>query len=254
VFRVPDTAFGGTQNIVFTNGAGQTLSVPFRVIALPGMTSAFPTDFEAGTVVTLTGNNLDDVTKVVLEGTNDQATIVSKSRKQLVIQMPSTTVNRAKLKVTNASGERLTDQEFVYVPNAFGIFKDNFGSGIDNWSWGGTYGPAPDDKITGAASLKAAYDPGGSWGGLSLHSNAGFSVAGYSFISFWVKGADVDKQVDMKVNWGPQRTYTIPAGKWTYFKEPITGFLAANLTINDFVFQIHDEGKTLYFDNILLVK
>jgi hypothetical protein len=254
VFRVPDTAFGGDQNIIFTNSAGKTLSVPFKVIALPGVSSAFPTDFEAGTVVTLTGNNLDDVTKVVIEGTTSQATIVSKSRKQLVIQMPATTVNRAKLRITNSSGERLTDQEFVYVTNAFGIFKDAFGAGIDNWSWGGTYEAVTDDKITGTSALRAAYDPGGSWAGLSMHSNAGFSVAGYSFISFWAKGADVDKQVDLKINWGPTKTYTIPAGKWTYFREPIAGFIAANLTINDFVFQIHESGKTLYFDNILLVK
>src|SRR3982074_755577 len=29
VFRVPDTAFGGMQNIVFTNSKGNKLSVPF---------------------------------------------------------------------------------------------------------------------------------------------------------------------------------------------------------------------------------
>lgn len=253
VFRVPDTAFGGPQNIIFTNSAGKRLSVPFKVIALPNVTSAFPTDFEDGTPITITGNNLDDVTKVVLDNTTNEATIVSKTRKQLLIQMPATTVNKAKLKITNSSGDRITDQEFVYVPNAFGIFKDDFGTGISNWSWGGTYTASTDDKITGTKSLKAAYDPGGAWGGLYLHPNTPIALAGYTYLTFWAKGADVDKQVDLKINWSRTKTYTIPANKWTYFKEPIAGFLSGINNITDFVFQIHDAGKTIYFDNIILV-
>lgn len=82
VFRVPDTAYGGPQNVIFTNADGKTLSVPFAVIALPSVTSAFPTDFEAGSNVSLEGNNLDDVTSVVIDGTTTAVTIVSKTRKK----------------------------------------------------------------------------------------------------------------------------------------------------------------------------
>ncbi|MFT3825428.1 MAG: IPT/TIG domain-containing protein [Chitinophagaceae bacterium] len=250
VFRVPDTAFGGPQNIIFTNSAGKQLTVPFNVVALPTISTAFPTDFETGTTVTITGNNLDDVSKVVLDGTTDAAVIVSKSRKQLVITMPATTIARAKLKITNASGDRLTDMEFVNVAQAFGFFKDDFG--VDNWSWGGDYTAVPENAVTGTRSLKAAYT--GSWGGLSLHSDAGVTITGYKFITFWAKGADIDRQVDLKVNWGPTKTFTITAGIWTYYKIPIDGFLTGITKINDFVLQIHDDGKTIYYDNILLVK
>ncbi|HYC30108.1 MAG TPA: IPT/TIG domain-containing protein, partial [Chitinophagaceae bacterium] len=119
LFRVPDTAFGGPQNIILTNVNGATLNVPFKVIALPTVSDISPIDFEAGTQVTITGNNLGDVTSVLIDGTSDAATIVSKERKKLVIAMPSTAVNRAKLKITNASGERITSQELTYIPNAF---------------------------------------------------------------------------------------------------------------------------------------
>ena len=254
VFRVPDTAFGGNQNVIFTNKEGRTLSMPFKVIALPTVSTAFPTDFEAGTVINLTGNNLDDVTTVVLEGTSDAAIIVSKSRKEMVIKMPTSNVNRAKLQITNSSGVRVTDIEFVNVPKAFGIFKDDLGAGIDNWSWGGTYTPSAENSITGAKGLKAEYDAGGAWGGLYLHPSTPISLAGYSFLSFWVKGADVDKQVTLNINWSKQKVYTIPANKWTYIKEPITPFLAGVNTITDFVLQMHEAGKTVYYDNILLVQ
>src|SRR5207245_1978671 len=97
VFRVPDTVSGGPQNIVFTNSDGKTLIVPFTGLAFPKVTSASNYDFVAGTQLTLTGNNLETVSKVVLHGSTSAATIVSKSKKQLVIKMPSTTVARAAL-------------------------------------------------------------------------------------------------------------------------------------------------------------
>ncbi|RYF62531.1 MAG: cell shape determination protein CcmA, partial [Cytophagaceae bacterium] len=35
MFRVPTEAAGGKQNIMLTNSAGQTLTVPFKVLAFP---------------------------------------------------------------------------------------------------------------------------------------------------------------------------------------------------------------------------
>lgn len=72
IFSVPDTAVRGSQNIVFTNSDGKVLKVPFKVLPFGVVNSAFPNDFEAGTLVTLTGNNLDVVTKIVLAGTTDE--------------------------------------------------------------------------------------------------------------------------------------------------------------------------------------
>ncbi|MBL7743374.1 MAG: IPT/TIG domain-containing protein [Chitinophagaceae bacterium] len=255
VFRVPDTAFGGPQNIIFTNSEGKTLSVPFSVIALPNITSAFPTDFEAGTTVTIKGNNLDDVTSVVLEGTTNAATIVSKTRKQLVITMPASNVDRAKLKITNLSGERLTDMDFVNVSKALTVFTDQLNNGFENWGWGGTFAASADDKITGASSLKAAFDPGGSWGGLQLGNGGSINITGYKYFGFWVKGADIDKNVQFWLNWGNQKVITVPANKWTYFRyELATQYAGVSMSINNVTFQIFEAGKTLYFDNIMFFK
>ncbi len=172
VFRVPDTAFGGPQNIIFTNRNGQTLTVPFKVLAFPGVTAAFPTDFEPGTVVTLTGSNLDDVTNVVIDGTTDQATIISKTRSTLVIGMPASNVNRGKLKITNTTGVRVTDIEFVNVTKATPVFTEQLDNGFQNWGWGGSFDASTDNFISGTKAMKAAYDPGGSWGGMQLGGGA----------------------------------------------------------------------------------
>lgn len=254
VFRVPDTAFGGPQNVIFTNADGKTLSVPFSVIALPSVTSAFPTDFIANTEVTLKGNNLDDVTTVILEGTTDACTIVSKTRKQMIISMPSTTANRAKLKLTNSSGIRITDMEFVNVSRAITVFSDQLDNGFENWGWGGDFNASADDKITGAKSMKAAYDPAGSWGGMQLGNGGSVNIAGYKYFSFWAKGADIDKNVQFLINWGNQKVITIPANKWTYFRyELATAYPGVN-DVNNVTFQIQEAGKTIYFDNIMFFK
>lgn len=255
VFRVPDTAFGGPQNVIFTNADGKTLTIPFSVIALPNVTSAFPTDFEAGTQVTLNGNNLDDVTSVTLEGTTDACTIVSKTRKKLVLSMPVSTADRAKLKITNASGIRITDMEFVNVNRALTVFTDQLNNGFENWGWGGDFNASADDKITGSKCMKAAYDPGGSWGGMQLGNGGSINVAGYKYFSFWVKGADVDKNVQFLLNWGNQKVITIPANKWTYFRyELATGYPGLGNSVNNVTFQIQEAGKTLLFDNIMFFK
>lgn len=254
VFRVPDTAFGGPQNVIFTNADGKTLSVPFSVIALPNVTSAFPTDFAANTEVTLKGNNLDDVTSVILEGTTDACTIVSKTRKQMVVRMPVSTADRAKLKLTNASGIRITDMEFVNVNRAITVFSEQLDNGFENWGWGGDFNASTDDKITGTKCMKAAFDPAGSWGGMQLGNGGSVNITGYKYFSFWVKGADVDKNVQFWLNWGNQKVVTIPANKWTYFRYELATNYPGVTSVNNVTFQIVEGGKTLLFDNIMFFK
>ncbi|MBC7848563.1 MAG: IPT/TIG domain-containing protein, partial [Chitinophagaceae bacterium] len=253
VFRVPDTAFGGVLKIIFTNSAGKSLSVPFKVIALPSVITAFPSDFISGSEVTITGSNLDDVTKVLLDGTTDEATIVSQTRKQMVVKMPTTTVDRAKLRVTNLSGERVSDFEMVNVAKAITVFSEQLDNSFENWGWGGTYEASTEGVITGTKGLKAAFDPAGSWGGLQLGAGK-VTLSGHKYFTFWAKGADVDKNVQFWLNWGGQKVITIPANKWTYFRfELATGWPGVT-NVDNVTFQMQDAGKTVYFDNIMFIK
>jgi hypothetical protein len=253
IFRVPDTAFGGPQKIVLTNSEGKTLTVDFNVIALPGVSTAFPTDFQANSLITLNGINLEAVSAVVFDGTNTACTIVSQSRKQMVIRMPATTVTRGKLKLTNSSGDKVTDMEFVNVDQAQCVFKDDFANGFQNWGWGGTYTPGTSDKITGTACMNAAFDPAGTWGGLQMGGGA-INTTGYKYFSFWVKGTDADKNMQFWINWNNQKVFTIPANKWTYFRYELAVDFPGTTNVDNVTFQIHNEGKTVLFDNIMFFK
>ena len=253
IFRVPDTAYGGPQNIIFTNANGLTLKVPFRVLAYPVASTVFPTDFITGSLITITGSNLDDVSSVVINGTTDGATIVSKARGQLVISMPSTAVTRGFLKITNATGSIVTTQEMVNVAKATIVFDDALQNGFQDWGWGGTYAPSTDYKITGAKSLKAAYDPAGAWGGIQWGGGA-IHLTTEKYFTFWAMGADVDVNVNVNLNWNNTKTITVPAKKWTYFKYNLATDFPGTTDVGTVVYQINGSGKTIYLDNVMFVK
>lgn len=255
LFRVPDTAIGGDQNIILTNADGKTLTVPFKVIALPIINTVWPTDFQAGTTITITGNNFEETTKVVIDGTDEEATIVSKTKKQLVVTMPASSVNRGFLKITNVSGTSVSTIEMVNIDKAVQVFTDALVNGFESWSWGGTFTPTTDFAVTGTSSMQAAFDPTGSWGGMQLGNGGSIDITGCTYFAFWAK-ADEELKIQFNLNWVGWTEFTIPAGQWTYFKYDITSMDAYKTltSINNVTFQIMGDGKTAYFDNIVFVK
>ncbi|MBO9202712.1 MULTISPECIES: IPT/TIG domain-containing protein [Niastella] len=275
VFRVPDTISGGPQNIVLTNSDGKTLLVPFTGLAYPKVLEVSDYGFAAGTNLELTGVNLEDVNKVVIEGTTDAATIVSKSKKKLVIAMPATSIVRAKLAVSNPTGTTITTHEFVYKPNNFIIFDDDFGTAaayggnIQSWSW--DCNPVKSTSIKsrgGAAVMQAEYTKAN--GGLSLFlgcnwkdPNSTFNMFfPATFLTFWAYTEGDDAKINIMPDgpWsGPNKaatasgklSITVPKGKWTYFRLPVDFIKGDYSRLN---LQIDGGPKTVYFDEMLMVK
>lgn len=268
IFRVPDTAFGGDQNIIFTNSEGKTLSVPFKVIALPSVTEADNYDFTTGSQITLKGNNLEAVTNIVLTGAGTPVTIVSKTRKQIVVQMPATTLARTKLDVTNPTGTTTSTIELVNLAQNFVMYTDAFGpgaynSGVQSWSWGSNITEVSDIVKTGTKALKVAYTNGGlslflgsDWGSPALNFTD-FHVPYPTYLTFYARGIGAAANLTLRPDGGAgtfnasgSTTITVPKDEWAYFKIPasfITGkFARLNFTC--------EANTTVYFDDILWVK
>ncbi len=269
IFRVPNEVNGGPQNIILTNGAGKTLSVPFNALAFPVVNTTSLYDFVAGTEITLTGNNLDDVTKVVLKGTTAEAEILSQDKTSITIKMPTTTVIKAPLDLTNVTGTVTTTFVYAYRPLNFVVFDDVLGQGthgmgqIQSWSWGlNGMGPDTEFKKEGTAALKVDYTGGG---GLSLFLGTNWAGEVFSdlyppaFISFWVRAKGEDANIIIRPDnpWpsaGPgsgEHTFTAFKDVWTYYRIPnfITGgFGRLNLQLQG------STDRTIYFDNFLIIK
>lgn len=265
IFRVPDTANGGAQNIILTNRLGAQLKVPFNVVALPLVNTASNYNFVEGTEITLVGNNLQDVTSITIDGTAAAASIVTQSKKELVIKMPATTVNSAKLVLTNSTGPITTNQVFVNLDKAYKIFTDDYGNGFENGSWG----PASISSTfakSGTKSFKAGYNKG-NWSADGFANwNGVASMPEYNYLSFWIKGASADYTLyvtgDARAggygNSDRSVPIAVPANVWTYFKIPMTTLeLWKKGPMKQLGFWIEGPEKqdeAFYFDDVILVK
>lgn len=272
IFRVPTEAAGGVQNITFTNSAGKTTTIPFKVLAYPTVSDVSDYNFSEGTVITLTGNNLDDVTAVAvadsIKGISDNATIVSKEKKQLVVRMPASTLTRGTLSITNGTGTIRTRQEFVNKDLSYKIFTDTFGAGFQNASWGDAAAVSTKEKKAGSASLAKTYQKG-NWhlAGLSNWNTPLVYSADYTYLTGWIKGASADYILYVTTdagkggfgNFSDANQINVKADVWNYFKIKVSDmdFWLPGKKLTQVGFRIKGPDKqneTFYFDDLLLVK
>ncbi|GAB3960984.1 hypothetical protein GCM10028805_59640 [Spirosoma harenae] len=273
IFRVPTDVLGGKQNITFTNSAGTTLTVPFKALAYPTVSDVSNYNFTKGTVITLTGNNFDDVTAVAIadsvKGVSDAATVVSKSKTQLVVQMPTTTLSRGTLSITNSTGRMRTKQEFVNVDKAYQIFTDAYATGFQDGSWGDAAAISTKEFKSGAASIGKNYQKG-NWHLIAFANWSASAIpysAEYTYVTGWIKGASADYSLYLTTDAGKAafgdyvetNKVDVKAGVWNYFKIKLSDmdFWLAGKTLKQVGFRIKGPDKqdeTFYFDDIMLVK
>ena len=273
LFRVPTDVLGGTQNIILTNSAGATLTVPFKALAYPTVTSVSNYDFTKGTVITLTGNNFDDVTAVAVadsvKGISDAATVVSKSKTQLVVQMPATTLNRGTLSITNSTGRMRTKQEFVNIDKAYQVFTDAYGTGFQDASWGDAAVVSTKEFATGTTSISKNFQKA-NWHLIGFANWSASAIpysADYTYVTGWIKGGSADYSLYLTTDAGKAgfggfadaNKIDVKAGAWNYFKLKLSDidFWLPGSTLKQIGFRIqgpNNQDETFYFDDLLLVK
>jgi IPT/TIG domain len=266
IFRVPTEAIPGQQNIVFTNGKGIQFTVPFNVLGLPAIIDVSNYNFTTGTELTLTGKNLDDVSRVVLSGSTDEATIVSKTATTLIITMPATALYRATLDITNLAGTTATSQEFVSLTNNFKFFADGYENGEQDASWGDAGFVSNTEKRSGTSSFGKNFQKG-NWHQMGFGWN-GIANDNYKFLTFWIKGGSVPINfwiltqqtagASDPFNNAPNKI-TVPANVWTYYKLPIgpLELWKNGSTFNQIGWRLQGpdaQDEKIYLDDVMLVK
>ncbi len=266
IFRVPEDANPGEQQIVFTNKNGYQYSVPFKVLGLPTITSVDNYNFNIGSTITLTGKNLDDVTNVVFTGGTEVCTIVAKTATTLTITMPSTSKFRTFLDITNQAGKTTTIEEFVSLANNFKFFDDTFQNGEQDASWGDGGSISTTVFKTGTASYGKNFQRG-NWHQMGFGWN-GITNNNYKYLSFWIKGGSTN--IDLWV-WSQQspssndpfantnQKIAVPANVWSYFKIPVSqlNLWANGASFNQIGWRLKGpdtQDEKLYLDDVMLVK
>jgi hypothetical protein len=259
LFRVPPNANVGDQHIIFTNSSGYQFSVPFKVLAIPTINSAMPTEWEAGSTITINGNYLATATSASLVGATGTITILSKTATQIVLQMPASTAPSAKISITNDAGTSTSAFSLINMDMQRKLFTENYGAGVQDWSWTTSHSNSTTVAIGGTTSLKQDFAAGG-FQGVSFHTDNVESLAAYQSLSFWVKGGADDNTFKVSpdavaTGSGATVTVTAPANVWTHVVIPAST-LGSGVTCQRFNFQIDGptNGQSLYFDNVILIK
>lgn len=267
MFRVPLDANGGDQNVVLTNGNGLSKKVNLRVLAYPVVNNVTNYNFSGGTEITLTGNNLADVTNVTFTQGGQEVEILSQSKTSLVLKFPKSTINRSTLNVTNSTGLLTTKEEFVNLEKAFVIFGDAYGEGFADGSWGDPGTITDKEAKSGSKSVFKNYQKS-SWHLINFANwYPGVQNDGYNFVSFWIKGASQDYTLyltsDQRAagfgNGDRSTPINVPANTWTYFKIPITEarLWQNGTTFFQFGFWIPGpdaQDEVFHFDDVILIK
>jgi len=222
-------------------------------------------DFTANSLISLTGQGFASVTSVKLKTTGDVATIVSQSDSTLVLKMPTSTATTTPLTFvytsgTNTGATAVSTVKFNDLDNSYQIFTENFDNGWYSNSWGPGVASTAQAK-TGTTSFAATYPKGNFWAD-GFGANAPLQTAGYTYLSFWVKGGLEDYTLyftaDTRGGFGnsdQSMPITVPKNVWTYFQLPLStlniqgsehfGFWIAGPT---------DQDETFYFDDVVLSK
>jgi hypothetical protein len=290
-----NTPYAGPQAtdslvVVTTHG---TAYYKFSIIPPPPTASTYSDyDFWDGSQISLTGVGFASVSSVGLTGTTATASIISQTDTTMVLQFPSTTINRGSLVFSYTSvGNTLTatgSQELVDLDNAYNLFfKGQFLNGFGDWSWthpsGGNPVTGPTHSYGQTQSFELVFPKGG-WQmeGFGTGSAANQPIfSNYTYYTFWILGGVQTETVTLSANQLPYVwqqptvpgifTISVPPGVWSYFKIPIgagTGqvpYLPAasaqssmNAAGNDYVSWFipgpNGVNETFYVDEVAFVK
>jgi hypothetical protein len=231
MFRVPLEAAGGTQKVTLTNGNGISQSFDLRVLAFPVVYEFSNYNFKEGSEITITGLNLDDVHTVRFSGTAETVDVVSKSKTSLTLKFGKTSMARSALDIINVTGLLKTTHEVVNLDEAFPIFTDAYGEGFADGSWGDAGTITDKEAKSGTKSVYKNYQKG-NWHLINF-ANWWPGVAenpDWKYLTVWIKGASQDytlyltgdKRAGGFGNGDRSYPLNVPAGKWTYFKIPLS--------------------------------
>lgn len=268
MFRVPLDAGGGEQNVILTNGNGQQQSFTFRVLAYPVVYDVTNYNFEAGTEITITGTNLENVHTVKLTESEEELTIVSQTKNELTVKFPASEVNRSTLDIINETGLLKTTQEFVNLSKAFVIFTEGYGEGFADGSWGDAGTITDKEAKSGSKSVYKNYQKG-NWHLINF-ANWWPGVEedpAYKYLTVWIKGASQDytlyltgdKRAGGFGNGDRSYPLNVSAGKWNYFKIPLSEVKlwekgSPFFQIGFWIPGPDAQDEIFHFDDLILVK
>ncbi|WP_380868355.1 BT_3987 domain-containing protein [Sphingobacterium corticis] len=232
-----------------------------------------------GSIITIEGQNLKDVSELKLTGTEIAIPITNQSANSITVEMPELgAFTRGTIDLVTPFGTTKSAFEIFNIDQALQVFADAYGEGVaantDGDDYGSRQSVSTTTKRRGTSSLAITYfgnnySPGG------LINNAGFIDQGYEYIVFWAKSTTNGNN-----NGGIQMSLMgdgMPAGygndfagaaivvgpEWTFYKIPIgktsaTPMWSKGSSFRKFGWRLNNwnvpNDETVYFDDVMFIK
>ena len=251
---------GITDGFITLKTADKDVIAPMGIKAVtPSYTKQFPDTAKVGEVVTIQGNNLIEIKKVIFPGNVPVSSLyfTRKSDTEIQVAIPNgATLGKGQLKMITLSGSSIDlgntvikSAAYVPVPLSYVFYEDAVLNGWNEWGWGRDADYSSKDFVlSGVSSMKATYTA--QWSGIAFQSG-NVATGPYTELRFSVYGgAGTDgKVVFAKLNWSdPSVNCTIKEGQWSHFAIPLSSLAQGNIT----VLMLGNQGwtGTVYFDHI----
>jgi hypothetical protein len=262
VVKVPAGAQSGPVTLVAASTVQSTSTASLNVL-LPTITTMAPNPINPGSNLTITGTNLDLVTKVSIVGVVTPITsFVSQSPTQIVVTVPNGALNglvtlsvlNSTLTVQSATNLTILGGLPPLADFVFPIYTDALQNGFQDWSYTDTHDFNNTAIVRqGTKSILAIYNAGNGYQGVTFHNPTPVSTAGYTTLEFSVYGetgtAGKKLNVVLNGNYSVQPQVTIVEGAWTTYSMPLSTW-SSPATLGEVVLQSAGWGATIHIDHV----
>ena len=262
VVAVPPSAHAGKVSLVAASGVITQSGNDLNLI-LPAIASMSPNPIDTLANLTITGTNLDLVSGISFTGGSEPVTsFVTQSATQLVVQVPAGTLKgKITLSVVNST---LTVQSAGNLvingglpPLAdfpYPIYTDATQSGFQDWSYTDLHDFANNENVRqGNFAIKASYNAGNGYQGITFHNPTAASTSGYTKLEFSVFGSAGlgGKTLNVVINgdYGHPKGVTLTEGEWSTYSLDLSS-LGSPATLGEVVLQSAGWGGTIYIDHV----
>ena len=255
-----DSATTKGKVVLFSASGVSTTSAVDLEVALPVITGMNPNPVNPGSNLTLSGTNLDLVTKIGFIGANPVTSFVSQSPTQIVVQVPASAITgKVTFSVLKSILTVKSDNDLAVAGSSVPpiiIYDDAVTSAWNGWvggGWGGTKDVNNTTNVkSGSKSVRINYNSG-EWGVPLQLGGATIPLSGYTSLKVSIYGGTGSngKNINIGFNELDGKTVTLVEGQWNEFTIPLSQISSTSTLTHLYIKNYTESGSyTIYVDDL----
>lgn len=252
---------GMTDGYIVLKSRDKEIQAPNEIHSvIPKVTRVYPDTASVGEIVTIKGENLLEIKRVIISDNIDIDALYFKRKSDVEIQVivPENLEDGDNLiKLVTLSGSEIDAKKFVIgetgpkppKPLLYEMYVDGFMNGWQDWGWYRDGDPDNTEFVrVGEKSYKLSVTENE---GALKFGNVDLNMSEYKEIAFSVYGAPGSDGAILVLtfDWNTKLQINVVEGEWTDFAIPLDE-LGSPTSISEFVIQAELAGTVVYLDHV----